>query len=75
MIKRIRARSQVPVGVGFGIRDGETARRVGLVADAVVIGSRIVQEIADVPPEAAAERARSIMAEFRGAMDAKAVSA
>jgi len=69
MIKRIRARTAVPVGVGFGIRDGATARRVGRIADAVVIGSRVVQELADHPPEAAAERARALMAEFRGAMD------
>jgi tryptophan synthase alpha chain len=75
MIGRIRARTAVPVGVGFGIRDGATAKRVGRVADAVVIGSRIVQELADAPPEAAAERARAVMAEFRAALDANAVAA
>jgi tryptophan synthase alpha chain len=31
------------VGVGFGIRDAQSARAVGQAADAVVIGSRIVQ--------------------------------
>ena len=74
MIKRIRARTSVPVGVGFGIRDGATARRVGRIADAVVIGSRIVQELADAPLESAAERARDVMAEFRAALDSKAVA-
>jgi tryptophan synthase alpha chain len=69
MLRRIRARTQVPVGVGFGIRDAETARRVGRVADAVVIGSRIVQELVDGPLEAAAERAGRLLAEFRSAMD------
>jgi tryptophan synthase alpha chain len=69
MIKRIRSHTDVPVGVGFGIRDGETARRVGRVADAVVIGSRIVQDLADVAPEKAAEKAASVMAEFRAALD------
>jgi tryptophan synthase alpha chain len=69
MIARIRAKTPVPVGVGFGIRDGETARRVGRVADAVVIGSRIVQELADAPPEGAVEKARSVLAEFRAALD------
>src|SRR5688500_12801988 len=64
MMKRIRARTQVPVGVGFGIRDGETARRVGQVADAVVIGSRMVQALVDAGPVAAAETARTLMAEF-----------
>jgi len=75
MIRRIRAHTQVPVGVGFGIRDGATARRVGSVADAVVIGSRIVQDLSDNAPEAAPERARKLLAEFREALeDAKAVA-
>jgi tryptophan synthase alpha chain len=42
-VKEIKTKVAVPVGVGFGIRDGETARRVGETADAVVIGSAIVQ--------------------------------
>jgi tryptophan synthase alpha chain len=71
MIKRIRAHTYVPVGVGFGIRDGATARRIGSVADAVVVGSRIVQELASAAPEAAPERARAVMAEFRRALDGK----
>ena len=71
MIKRIRAHTYVPVGVGFGIRDGATARRIGSVADAVVVGSRIVQELASTAPEAAPERARAVMAEFRQALDEK----
>jgi tryptophan synthase alpha chain len=69
MIKRIRACTTVPVGVGFGIRDGETARRVAECADAVVIGSRIVQEIESSPPGEAAARVRKLLAQFRAAMD------
>ena len=69
MIGRIRARTSVPVGVGFGIRDGATARRVSRVADAVVIGSRIVQEIADAPGDSAPARAGEVLREFRRAMD------
>lgn len=69
MLARIRKHTKVPVGVGFGIRDGETARRVGRVADAVVIGSRIVQELEEGAPEGAPERARKLVAEFRSAMD------
>ena len=71
MVARIRARTSVPVGVGFGIRDPQTAARIGRIADAVVIGSRIVQEIADAPPARAAERAEALLAEFRTAIDAK----
>ncbi len=69
MLARIRAHTQVPVGVGFGIRDGETARRVARVADAVVVGSRIVQEMAEGPAEDAPGAAARVLAEFRGAMD------
>jgi len=68
MIGRIRARTPVPVGVGFGIRDAATARRVARVADAVVVGSRIVQEIAEAGDNAAA-RAAAVLGEFRAAMD------
>ena len=35
----------VPVGVGFGIRDAATAARIATFADAVVVGSRIIEEI------------------------------
>jgi len=69
IVRRIRARTRVPVGVGFGIRDAETARRVARVADAVVVGSRIVQEMAEGPVEGAPERAGRLLAEFRRAMD------
>jgi len=69
MLAKIRTHTNIPVGVGFGIRDGATAQRVGKIADAVVIGSRIVQEIADKPQEAA-QRAGALVAEFRKAMNA-----
>jgi len=39
----IRGRTRLPLGVGFGISDGKTARAVAKIADAVVIGSRIIQ--------------------------------
>jgi tryptophan synthase alpha chain len=68
MVNRIRARTKVPVGVGFGIRDGATAARVARVADAVVIGTRIVQEMAEAPANAAATAER-VLLEFRHALD------
>ena len=45
-LKEIRAISDLPVGVGFGIKDGETARAVARIADAVVVGSALVNQIA-----------------------------
>ncbi len=67
-LARIRSHTKLPVGVGFGIRDGETARRIAEVADAVVIGSRLVQEIESAPSDAA-RRAQAFMADIRSTMD------
>ncbi|MGC4077260.1 MAG: tryptophan synthase subunit alpha [Rubrivivax sp.] len=70
MLPRIRAHVQTPVGVGFGIRDAATARAVAEVADAVVIGSRLVQLLAEQPREAVADAARDFIAGIRAALDA-----
>ena len=69
MVPRIRARVHVPVGVGFGIRDAQSARAVGAVADAVVIGSRLVQILEGTPREQVAAAAERFMAEIREALD------
>jgi tryptophan synthase alpha chain len=69
MVARIKGRTDLPVGVGFGIRDGETARRVAACADAVVIGSRIVQEIESSPREKLIENVRTLVTGFRTSMD------
>lgn len=45
MLAQLRQTILLPIGVGFGIRDGETARAVAELADAVVVGSRIIEEI------------------------------
>ena len=66
----IKAAVPVPVGVGFGIRDGATARKVGAVADAVVIGSALVQTMFDAPVGEVAARAGAWLAEVRVALDA-----
>jgi tryptophan synthase alpha chain len=68
MLSRIRARTPLPVGVGFGIRDAGTAKRVGAAADAVVIGSRIVQEISDAGDSPVGPRVLALMREFREAL-------
>jgi tryptophan synthase alpha chain len=69
MIARIKAETSLPVGVGFGIRDGETARRVAVVADAVVIGSRIIQELEAAPQGQEVARVRALVKNIREAMD------
>jgi tryptophan synthase alpha chain len=68
-IPLIRAATRLPIGVGFGIRDAESARQVAQTADAVVIGSRIIQEIEDGPPEQAVSRVRNFLSPIRKALD------
>jgi tryptophan synthase alpha chain len=69
MLPRIRQHIQVPVGVGFGIRDAATARSISRVADAVVIGSRIIQLIDQQPRDQVAAVAQSFLQEVRTALD------
>ncbi|NBX55272.1 MAG: tryptophan synthase subunit alpha [Betaproteobacteria bacterium] len=69
MLPRIRQHVHIPVGVGFGIRDAQTAQTIGQVADAVVIGSKLIQLIEAAPPALAPAKARQFMAEIRQALD------
>jgi len=69
-IPKIRAATSLPIGVGFGIRDPDSARRVAQTADAVVIGSRIIQEIEAAGPEHAVARVKALVRPIREAMDA-----
>jgi tryptophan synthase alpha chain len=69
MIPRIRRHVRVPVGVGFGIRDAASARAVGEVADAVVIGTRLIQILEGQTRDNAPPAARAFMAEIRAALD------
>jgi tryptophan synthase alpha chain len=71
-IPRIKAHVRVPVGVGFGIRDGASARAVAQVSDAVVIGTALVQTLESKPRDQVAEAARAFIAEIRAAVDGPA---
>ena len=68
-LPRIRQHVNVPVGVGFGIRDAATAQAGGAVADAGVIGSRLVPPLNGHPPGEVEAVARAFMAEIRAAID------
>jgi tryptophan synthase alpha chain len=72
MIPRIKAHVRLPVGVGFGIRDGATARSVADVADAVVIGSALVQLLEAAGRKDAPRIAGEFIAGIRSALDAPA---
>ena len=69
-LPRIRQHVKIPVGVGFGIRDADTARAVGRVADAVVIGSRLIQVIDEQPREKVVAAAADFLRPIRAALDA-----
>jgi tryptophan synthase alpha chain len=71
-VRRVHEFTRLPVGVGFGIRDAGSARAVGAVADAVVIGSALIQEIEKAPRDKAAERAGAFLAPIRVALDSLA---
>jgi tryptophan synthase alpha chain len=70
MLPRIRRHVHIPVGVGFGIRDAATAGTIGKVADAVVIGTKIIQLIDGPPREQVVPAVSEFLRGIRSALDA-----
>ena len=70
MLPRIRQHVHIPVGVGFGIRDAATAQTIGRVADAVVIGSKIIQLIENAPRDQVGPVTAEFLRGIRSALDA-----
>lgn len=70
-VPRIKQHVSVPVGVGFGIRDGATARAVADVSDAVVIGSKLVELLERQPADNVALTGAAFIREIRAALDKK----
>ena len=70
-VDEIRRHLSVPVGVGFGIRDGESARAIAAHADAIIIGSKLITEIEHGPPAEAASRASQFLQTIRHALDTR----
>jgi tryptophan synthase alpha chain len=71
-LAEIRRHITLPVGVGFGIRDAASAQAIARHADAVVIGSRIIEEIESGAAAAAPGRAGAWLAGIRAALDSTA---
>ena len=71
-VARIRRVTDLPVGVGFGIRDGESAARIAQVSDAVVVGSAIVARVEANAgaPETLPDVLAGFVGELRRAMNA-----
>jgi tryptophan synthase alpha chain len=68
-VPQIRAHVKLPIGVGFGIRDGKTAKAISAVSDAVVVGSRLIQEIETSAPADLLANVGSLVSGIRRAMD------
>jgi tryptophan synthase alpha chain len=68
-LEHIRAHVKLPIAVGFGIRDAATAKAIAAVADGVVIGSRIIQEMENAPLDEAVAVAHAFVANIRVALD------
>ncbi len=77
LVQRIKAQTSLPVTVGFGIKDADSARAVAALAEGVVVGSALVERMAAAVRggagfDAAAERAASLIADIRAGLDAAA---
>ena len=69
-VASIRKQTNLPVGVGFGIRDAVTAKATAAIADAVVVGSRMVQVIEASNNENLLNNVATLMLELKAAVDA-----
>ena len=69
-VASIRKQTNLPVGVGFGIRDAATAKATAAIADAVVVGSRMVQTIEASNDENLLSNVAILMDELKVAVDA-----
>jgi tryptophan synthase alpha chain len=69
-VNAIKQKTNLPIGVGFGIRDAATATATAKIADAVVVGSRIVRVVEDSTDENLLENIAALMDELKTAVDA-----
>ena len=69
-VAEIRQKTNLPIGVGFGVKDSITAKNVAAFADAVVVGSRMVQAIENSNDDNLVENVSQLMMELRAAIDA-----
>jgi tryptophan synthase alpha chain len=68
-VASIREQTNLPVGVGFGIRDAATAKATAKIADAVVVGSRMVQVIEASNEDNLLQNVAALMTELKTAVD------
>ena len=73
-VQNIKEFTNLPIGVGFGVRNAKTAKEVSLISDAVVIGSRIVQEIEDSNGVDLINNIKNLMVEMKNSINHKAIT-
>jgi len=71
---QLRSYINLPIGVGFGIRDEATAHAIAQLADAVVVGSRIVEEIERASRDNPLEVVGNLVASMRRAIDSASLN-
>lgn len=69
-VKAIKQKTNLPIGVGFGIRDAATATATAKIADAVVVGSRLVRVVEDSTDENLLQNVAALMDELKSAVNA-----
>lgn len=70
-VAEIRSKTNLPIGVGFGIKDAVTAKQVAEFADAIVVGSRMVVTIENSTEDNLMHNISGLMQELRQAIDSK----
>jgi len=68
-VSMIRELTDLPIGVGFGVRDAATAKEVAKISDAVVVGSRMIQEIENSNKDNLIQNISKLMKELREAVN------
>jgi tryptophan synthase alpha chain len=69
-VAEIRTKTSLPIGVGFGVKDAATAKLVAQIADAVVVGSRMVLAVETSTEENLIQNVSAVMQSLRAAIDA-----
>jgi len=67
-VAQIKTKTDLPIGVGFGIRDANTAKAMAQIADGVVVGSRIVNAIETSDEESLLTNIAALMVTLKSAV-------
>lgn len=70
-LQQIKTLTDMPIGVGFGVKDADTARSIGQLADGVVVGSALIEQIESCleSPETVIEAVSSLLRSMRSGLD------